>query len=610
MIKTYHRLKDSRNRVGREPSDPKDELLKGHKAVTLCRAISMVALCVFLLSVPHWLSASPTVDGMAGCSAYPIAGWLYTPLTYLAPGGPPRTVLADAQKGDRFKLREGEGEGSLGWLAWHAVKVWCDEGNPNSDQALGAALTFPGTSTTLVPPDCWKGYIAPGDDSKPPEEQDREMNVGDWVWTSTGSFNSSGVEEALEDHMGPPARLIRVVIYDYDNGATGSNKQYYIARFALVYLKAKLVTASEKYIEAEFHDWESSCGAPEPTEPTLTPTPSAPYIAIEPTCGPVGTAQSIVVCGYNWPTDQEAIRVRWDGVEPDRAIVEPPLSNWVRTINLSAGDMTEGTHTVWAGVLHPPYTFDEKNFEVPCVIPPTPTATATPTPTSTATPTPDIDYCVTINDGALFTNQTAVTLTISAKYGTPLMQVSNDGGFAGAVWEPYVPIKPWTITEYGAYIIPRVVYVRFKDISGNTTATYQDDIILDVTAPTGSVEAVARVSGSSPHAVGAEAVSMRPIAIGTTDSYSYTIYLPIILKGFCTPPTGPTNVTLYLQAEDDVSGVVDMIISHLSSFNCARWEPYTTTKAWYAPEEATTVYVKFRDHAGNVSEVVTDTITW
>jgi hypothetical protein len=121
---------------------------------------------------------------------------------------------------------------------------------------------------------------------------------------------------------------------------------------------------------------------PTPTlTPTPTPTPKDPYIVIEPTCGPAGTAQSIVVHGYNnWPTNKGSIRVRWDGVEPDRAIVETPLPVWNRTIDISGSDMTTGTHTVWAGVLQVPYTFDEKNFEVPCYVTPISTPTATPTP--------------------------------------------------------------------------------------------------------------------------------------------------------------------------------------------------------------------------------------
>jgi hypothetical protein len=90
------------------------------------------------------------------------------------------------------------------------------------------------------------------------------------------------------------------------------------------------------------------------------------------------------------------------------------------------------------------------------------------------------DYGLTINNGALFTNDIAVTLTISARPGVSQMQISNDGSFAHAVWEPYTVYRPWTITRYGSYVIPRVVYVRYKDLNGAVSATFQDDIILEV----------------------------------------------------------------------------------------------------------------------------------
>jgi hypothetical protein len=220
------------------------------------------------------------------------------------------------------------------------------------------------------------------------------------------------------------------------------------------------------------------------------------------------------------------------------------------------------------------------------------------------------EYRISINDGALFTNKVTVTLTIGAEPDTRQMQVSNDGGFAGVEWEPYASRKVWRITKYGSYVIPRVVYVRYKDASENVSATYQDDIILDVTAPTGSVEAIAEVSGENPPATREKISSMRSILISPSDEYSHTVCLPLVLCNYCTPPTGPANVTLYLQAQDDVSGVADMMISHLANLDCAEWEPYVTTRAWYAPERATMVYVRFRDNAGNVSDVVTDTIIW
>ena len=148
-------------------------------------------------------------------------------------------------------------------------------------------------------------------------------------------------------------------------------------------------------------------------------------------------------------------------------------------------------------------------------------------------------------------------------------------------------------------------------VSGNVSSTYLDDIIMDVNAPTGcSVDVTPGVSGSSPHATGTRAAAIHPLSISATGDHPYAVYLPLALSGFCALPTGPANITLSLEATDDLSGVADMMISHLPACKCGTWEPYATTKAWYAPEEATTIYVKFRDSAGNVSEVVTDMISW
>lgn len=107
------------------------------------------------------------------------------------------------------------------------------------------------------------------------------------------------------------------------------------------------------------------------------------------------------------------------------------------------------------------------------------------------------DYGLSINDGALFTNQVTVTLSISSRPDTAQMQLSNDGGFAGAQWETYTSHRTWQITQYGSYVIPRVVYVRYKDFNGNTSSTFSDDIILDVNPPTGSVTIVSSSSSAA-----------------------------------------------------------------------------------------------------------------
>ena len=220
---------------------------------------------------------------------------------------------------------------------------------------------------------------------------------------------------------------------------------------------------------------------------------------------------------------------------------------------------------------------------------------------------PLLDYGVSINGGALFTNKVNVTLTIGAAPDTREAQVSNDGGFSGAQWEPYAREKTWQITRYGNYVIPRVVYVRYKDYEGTVSSTYQDDIILDVNAPTGSVNAVPGVSsiGIDGPSTGAPPDSGD---IKAADD-SHTVYLPLALRCYPPLPTGPANVTLKLSATDDVSGVADMMISNRADFFCESWETYATSKGWYVPSGTTTIYVKFRDNAGNVSDVATDTIS-
>ncbi len=199
------------------------------------------------------------------------------------------------------------------------------------------------------------------------------------------------------------------------------------------------------------------------------------------------------------------------------------------------------------------------------------------------------EYGVTINDGALFTNQTAVTLTISARPGTTQLQVSNDGGFAGAQWEPYISRKAWAITQYGSYVIPRVVYVRYKDLGGNVSSNYQDDIILDVTPPTGTVSI-----GSSAYVEHAGL----PNLFGTTAGHPQQVGGSYML----TTEAGSADlVTLRLSATDDVSGVGQMLISNHPDFAGANWEAYATSRAWTLGSN-TAVYVRFRDNAGNVSQ--------
>jgi hypothetical protein len=171
------------------------------------------------------------------------------------------------------------------------------------------------------------------------------------------------------------------------------------------------------------------------------------------------------------------------------------------------------------------------------------------------------EYGLTINDGALYTRRVLVNLTISAKPGTAEMQISNDGGFGGATWEPYTSHKVWEITRYRHQEITRLVYIRFRDAHGDVSSISLDDIILDVNAPGGHVHVTSTSQGNS----------------------------------------------LLLSATDDVSGVDGMRLSAQPDFVGAIWEPFASSRPWDF-ERNPTVYIQFRDNAGNESQTYTASV--
>jgi hypothetical protein len=44
-------------------------------------------------------------------------------------------------------------------------------------------------------------------------------------------------------------------------------------------------------------------------------------------------------------------------------------------------------------------------------------------------------------------------------------------------WEPYATSKPWRLTTHGALVVPRYVYVAFKDSGDGVYGPLFDDII-------------------------------------------------------------------------------------------------------------------------------------
>lgn len=86
---------------------------------------------------------------------------------------------------------------------------------------------------------------------------------------------------------------------------------------------------------------------------------------------------------------------------------------------------------------------------------------------------------VTINDGDRFTNDPNVFVQPVWPPGATHIFLSNDGGFGDAVKTPLANDVPWRLDSSGPERLPKTIYVRFFP---NGT-TYQDDIILDETAP-------------------------------------------------------------------------------------------------------------------------------
>ena len=241
---------------------------------------------------------------------------------------------------------------------------------------------------------------------------------------------------------------------------------------------------------------------------------------------------------------------------------------------------------------------------------PTPTPTPTPGPTPTPTPTPDCEFPrVSIDNGAVFTSDTAVTLSLCAPRVTE-MQVSNDGGFPGALWEPYARSKPWTLTSHSNYVLPRFVYAVFKDAAGQIYFTYLDDIILDPNPP----EAKVQVGTNLPldeNLLAAARAGREDDAIFQTQGVAYLWEVdgqPLAEPMPLLSASAAGGVDLYLSARDAVGNVTQMQVSDTGSFS-GTWESYSALKA-YTPSNGDgvkTVYARFQDEAGNASQTYTAT---
>jgi hypothetical protein len=286
--------------------------------------------------------------------------------------------------------------------------------------------------------------------------------------------------------------------------------------------------------------------------------------------------------------------------------------------------------------------------------------------TATAKPLVEFDGpvgTVSINQGAMYTNKTAVSLTLSASDVSGIASVCMTNTTTCTSYTSYATTKTWTLgTSSGV----ATVRVWFKDSFGNVSAAAASDtIIVDIAPPsTNTISAVAGNatvtlgwSGSTDASSGLAgfkvmaALNTAPTCTSGTQVYSgpdnhvthtgltngsvyaYRVCPFDVAGNFASGGTttsrpapefdGPTGtvlinndavytnnktVTLTLTASD-VSGVAAVCMSN--STTCTAYVPWATTKTWtFAATSGTaTVRVWFKDSFGNVSAApVTDTI--
>ncbi len=169
----------------------------------------------------------------------------------------------------------------------------------------------------------------------------------------------------------------------------------------------------------------------------------------------------------------------------------------------------------------------------------------------------------TIEQGAI-TNLSIINLSLSAIDAWE-MQIAENA--CGGLWRPFESGYAHTFTSASEGL--KQIRVRYRDRAGNPTACLPRQILVDRTAPIFTATPVVQINN------------------GATTTTERTISMAFA-----------------------VSGATEMIISEHPSFIEANWVPFAPTYSWALSPgfEEKTLYVKFRDAAGNETAERTDTV--
>ncbi|MGF1532763.1 MAG: hypothetical protein ACFCUI_03615 [Bernardetiaceae bacterium] len=185
---------------------------------------------------------------------------------------------------------------------------------------------------------------------------------------------------------------------------------------------------------------------------------------------------------------------------------------------------------------------------------------------------------IRINKGNRYTNRNEVNLQFAAVKASKMM-VSNQPDFRDADWMPYKPfLSVWLLDRSSQG--KKTVYAKFMDLAGNISDPVSDDIIFDDSPPKNTSIQIVTKEGRTMS--GGRKVTNHPGGL----------------------------VDLKLKADD----VRYMMLSNTSTFFDARWdifrETYQDWKLDPGQDGERTVYVKFRDKAGNVTNLQYDKVIY
>jgi hypothetical protein len=155
-----------------------------------------------------------------GCMLWPIA--LHTSNLV---GRNPGDMIGDIYNGCE--------SGNFGWLRWPARTSAANEGY------LVESLNDAALAATDYEDACEAG--------------DTAINAGDCIYANTGLSNSSDTRDAL---TALESQDIRVPVWDYNAGGTGSNAIYHIVGFAIVHI-TDFQLSSQNRITAQFVRWDN-----------------------------------------------------------------------------------------------------------------------------------------------------------------------------------------------------------------------------------------------------------------------------------------------------------------------------------------------------------------